>query len=92
MSPTEGIGPFVEQWVAEREERVARKLSKSERREVHSMALGFSGAQAAEVAGLSPETIRARRKRIYRVLDVPGHTELVAAMLTDALCGKAAQP
>jgi hypothetical protein len=40
---------------------------------------------SAAAAGVSPETIRARRKRIYRKLDVPGSGELLASLLSLSL-------
>jgi DNA-binding CsgD family transcriptional regulator len=82
-----GISPFVDAWIKERVSSglARRDLTAAERVEVHRMALGTSAKLAAERAGLSHETIRARRKRIYLALRVEGHNELLAAMLTDAV-------
>jgi DNA-binding CsgD family transcriptional regulator len=56
-------------------------LTPAERGEVLRIAQGFGCKDAAEAAGISPETIRARRKRIYRKLDVEGAGVLIAKML-----------
>ncbi len=60
-------------------------LTPAERSEVLRMAQGFACKDSAAAAGVSPETIRARRKRIYRKLDVPGSSELISTLLTMAL-------
>ena len=49
------------------------------------MAQGFACKDSAAAAGVSPETIRARRKRIYRKLDVAGSGELISSLLTLSL-------
>ena len=49
------------------------------------IAQGFACKDSAAAAGVSPETIRARRKRIYRKLDVPGSGELLATLLSMSL-------
>src|SRR5512136_1367994 len=56
-------------------------LTPAERAEVLRIAQGFACKDSASAAGVSPETIRARRKRIYRKLDVPGSGELLASLL-----------
>jgi len=56
-------------------------LTPAERTEVLRLAQGFACKDSAAAAGVSPETIRARRKRIYRKLDVPGSGELIATLL-----------
>jgi DNA-binding CsgD family transcriptional regulator len=56
-------------------------LTPAERAEVLRIAQGFACKDSAAAAGVSPETIRARRKRIYRKLDVPGSGELLASLL-----------
>src|SRR5512139_1603996 len=53
-------------------------LTPAERAEVLRIAQGFACKDSAAAAGVSPETIRARRKRIYRKLDVPGSGEMLA--------------
>jgi DNA-binding CsgD family transcriptional regulator len=55
-------------------------LTPAERAEVLRIAQGFACKD-----GVSPETIRARRKRIYRKLDVPGSGELLASLLSLSL-------
>jgi DNA-binding CsgD family transcriptional regulator len=56
-------------------------LTPAERAEVLRIAQGFACKDSAAAAGISPETIRARRKRIYRKLDVAGSGALIASML-----------
>src|SRR5512137_2374421 len=60
-------------------------LTPAERAEVLRIAQGFACKDSASAAGVSPETIRARRKRIYRKLDVPGSAELLAKLLALSL-------
>jgi DNA-binding CsgD family transcriptional regulator len=60
-------------------------LTPAERSEVLRLAQGFACKDSAAAADISPETIRARRKRIYRKLGVSGSGELVATMLTMSL-------
>jgi DNA-binding CsgD family transcriptional regulator len=60
-------------------------LTPAERAEVLRIAQGFACKDSASAAGVSPETIRARRKRIYRKLDVPGSGELLASLLALSL-------
>ena len=60
-------------------------LTPAERAEVLRMAQGFACKDSAASAGVSPETIRARRKRIYRKLDVSGSGELISSLLTLSL-------
>lgn len=60
-------------------------LTPAERAEVLRMAQGFACKDSAAAAGVSPETIRARRKRIYRKLDVAGSGELISSLLTLSL-------
>ena len=56
-------------------------LTPAERAEVLRVGQGFACKDSASAAGVSPETIRARRKRIYRKLDVSGSGELLAHLL-----------
>jgi DNA-binding CsgD family transcriptional regulator len=56
-------------------------LTPAERAEVLRLAQGFACKDSAAAANVSPETIRARRKRIYRKLDVPGSGELISQLL-----------
>ena len=60
-------------------------LTPAERAEVLRIAQGFACKDSAAAAGVSPETIRARRKRIYRKLDVAGSNELISALLALSL-------
>jgi len=60
-------------------------LTPAERAEVLRIGQGFACKDSAAAAGVSPETIRARRKRIYRKLDVPGSGELLASLLSLSL-------
>ena len=60
-------------------------LTPAERSEVLRLAQGFACKDSAAAANVSPETIRARRKRIYRKLDVPGSGELLATLLSLSL-------
>ena len=60
-------------------------LTPAERAEVLRIAQGFACKDSAAAGGVSPETIRARRKRIYRKLGVSGSGELIATLLSRAL-------
>ncbi|HEX9308136.1 MAG TPA: LuxR C-terminal-related transcriptional regulator [Anaeromyxobacter sp.] len=60
-------------------------LTPAERAEVLRMAQGFACKDSAAAANVSPETIRARRKRIYRKIDMSGANELIAALLALSL-------
>jgi DNA-binding CsgD family transcriptional regulator len=60
-------------------------LTPAERAELLRIAQGFACKDSAAAARISPETIRARRKRIYRKLDVSGVGELLASMLAASL-------
>ena len=61
------------------------RLSPSERAELVRIAQGFACKDSAAATGLSDETVRARRKRIYRKLGVPGSHELVSSLLQMSL-------
>ncbi len=56
-------------------------LTPAERAEVLRMAQGFACKDSAAAANVSPETIRARRKRIYRKLHLAGSGELISTLL-----------
>ncbi len=60
-------------------------LTPAERSEVLRMAQGFACKDSAAAANISPETIRARRKRIYRKLDLAGSNELISKLLALSL-------
>ncbi|HET9597019.1 MAG TPA: helix-turn-helix transcriptional regulator [Anaeromyxobacteraceae bacterium] len=70
-------------------------LTPSEHAEVVRIAQGFACKDSAAAANVSPETIRARRKRIYRKLAIAGSGELISALLALALemvSGKSSVP
>ncbi len=60
-------------------------LTPAERAEVIRMAQGFACKDSAAAANVSPETIRARRKRIYRKVDIGGSGELISRLLALSL-------
>ena len=60
-------------------------LTPAERAEVIRMAQGFACKDSATAANVSPETIRARRKRIYRKIDLRGSGELISRLLALSL-------
>jgi DNA-binding CsgD family transcriptional regulator len=60
-------------------------LTPAERAEVLRIAQGFACKDSAAAANVSPETIRARRKRIYRKIDVAGSGEIISALLALSL-------
>jgi len=60
-------------------------LTPAERTELLRMAQGFACKDSAAAASVSPETIRARRKRIYRKLNLAGSSELISTLLARSL-------
>ena len=60
-------------------------LTPAERAEVLRIAQGFACKDSAAAANVSPETIRARRKRIYRKVQVGGSSELISRLLALSL-------
>ena len=60
-------------------------LTPAERSEVLRLAQGYACKDSAAAADISPETIRARRKRIYRKLEVSGSGELISTLLKMSL-------
>ncbi len=60
-------------------------LTPAERAEVPHIAQGYAMKDSATADGRSPETIRARRKRIYTKLGVSGAGELISALLALSL-------
>jgi DNA-binding CsgD family transcriptional regulator len=62
-----------------------RRLTPAERAEVLRIAQGMACKASAAVASVAPETIRARRKRIYRKLGVSGASEVISRLLAQAL-------
>lgn len=75
----EVIAAFVKQCGAE------GTLTASERVELRRMSRGCAAKDSVRETGLSPETIRARRKRIYRKLGVEGHVALQQELLAIAV-------
>jgi DNA-binding CsgD family transcriptional regulator len=61
------------------------KLTPAERAEVIRMAQGMATKEAAAAAGISIETARARRKRIYRKFDVHTCQQLLSKFLVEAI-------
>jgi DNA-binding CsgD family transcriptional regulator len=60
-------------------------LTPAERTEVLRLAQGFACKDSAAAGNVSPETIRARRKRIYRKLGLGGSNDVIAALLASSL-------
>jgi DNA-binding CsgD family transcriptional regulator len=81
MTPTEidVLAPFVAKFTN------GSSLTPAERAEVLRIAQGFACKDSAAAAGVSPETIRARRKRIYRKLNLAGCGELISVLLALSL-------
>ena len=61
------------------------RLTPAERAEVIRIAQGFTCKDSASAANVSVETIRARRKRIYRKFRVAGAGETLSALLAFSL-------
>lgn len=61
------------------------RLTPAEHAEVLRMAQGFACKDSAAAANISPDTIRARRKRIYRKLDLAGAGDLISGLLAVSL-------
>ena len=59
--------------------------SASDWQDLLRMAQGFACKDSAAATDVSPETIRARRKRIYHKLDVSGAGELISTLLALSL-------
>ena len=84
------LSPFAAKFVE------GSNLTPAERAEVLRIAQGFACKDSAAAANVSPETIRARRKRIYRKLDLEGHIDLIATLLARSVAmlgrGESLQP
>ena len=65
--------------------RRAAHLSPGERRELFAIAQAMSCKDSANALGICYETVRARRKRIYRKLGLAGAGELTSALLRMSL-------
>lgn len=77
------LGPFVAKFLKCATE--GRSLTPSEIREVLHIAQGFTCKDSAAADKLSHETVRARRKRIYRKLKIEGADELTSTLLAESL-------
>jgi DNA-binding CsgD family transcriptional regulator len=73
------LSPFAAKFMA------GKPLTPAERAEVLRIAQGFACKDSAAAANVSPETIRARRKRIYRKLSISGSGELISGLLALSL-------
>jgi DNA-binding CsgD family transcriptional regulator len=60
-------------------------LTPDERREILHIARGLSPRESAQIERVMIETIRTRRKNIYRKLKIPGGSELISALLALSL-------
>jgi DNA-binding CsgD family transcriptional regulator len=76
---TDILAPFAAKYMED------NRLTPAEQSEVLRMAQGFACKDSAAAAGISPETIRARRKRIYKKLGLSGSGELISTLLTMSL-------
>jgi DNA-binding NarL/FixJ family response regulator len=61
-----------------------------EKHEIIRMANGLRASTSATASGLSRETIRSRRKKIYRKLQVGSHEQVTQKLLSMALTRLAA--
>lgn len=80
---------FVEQWLTSNHD--SQRLTAAERAEVHNMAAGMCVKDSAQASGISVETVRARRKRIYRKLNLEGaHSvmQCILALTLNKLAGR----
>lgn len=68
-------------------DRLVRRygLSASEHKELRHLARGLAIKDSARELGLSPETVRVRRKRVYRKMGLGGHEALLARICQEAL-------
>jgi DNA-binding CsgD family transcriptional regulator len=61
------------------------QLSPSEQREVEHLARGLSIKESAQQLEIAPETVRVRRKRVYRKMKLSGHEALLALLCLEAV-------
>jgi DNA-binding CsgD family transcriptional regulator len=66
-------------------ERRAAHLSPGERRELFAIAQALSCKESATALGVCYETVRARRKRVYRKLGLAGAGEVTSWLLRVSL-------
>jgi DNA-binding CsgD family transcriptional regulator len=73
-------------------DRLVRRygLSASEHKELRHLARGLAIKDSARELGLSPETVRVRRKRVYRKMGLGGHEALLARICQEALIAPSA--
>ena len=71
------LEPLTDRFIATRRS----KLSAADRSEVLRIAQGMSAKESATASGLSIETIRTRRKRIYQKLETRGSGDLLSSLL-----------
>ncbi len=69
-----------------------KSLTPAEKAELLRIAQGFASKDSARSADLSNETIRTRRKRLYRKLGVSGANEITSSLLMLALHALAGCP
>ena len=75
------LRPLVEEYLA----TTSALLTPTERGEVTRIAQGLAGKDSAIADGCAPETIRSRRKRVYKKLGISGGRELISALLALSL-------
>lgn len=69
---------LVESWLSK---VGGEKLTAAERAEVHSMAAGLRVIESARASGITVETVRKRRKSVYRKLGLDGAHSVMQALL-----------
>lgn len=81
-----GPGPRLDQVL----DRLGRRygLSTSEQREVRHMARGLPIKESAKELGISPETVRVRRKRVYKKMALKGHEALLARVCEELMASQ----
>ncbi len=62
-----------------------RRLTRSERKELRHIALAEVAKESAAQAGISHETVRKYRKRLYRQLGVTGATDILVGLIALSL-------
>lgn len=60
-------------------------LSDAEHRELRHLAHGLAIKESARETGLSPDTIRVRRRRVYKKMGLSCHEELLVKLCQEAL-------
>ena len=87
LIPNEIITAFEPDATPQAIDQFARRfaLSPSEQREVEHLGRGLSIKESAQQLEISPETVRVRRKRVYRKMRLSGHEALLALLLRESL-------